>query len=511
MQTSYLRSCLGATLIFTLLIATEEGQAADSNTFELGIASGEVTSNQAVLWARTDEPGTVRLEVSTDPNLQGKHVFQDNVRSSETDDMTVRVLVEGLEPGTTYFYQWRRGNDESAIGTFKTAPLPDSAQSLRFTFSGDTDATKINGVPAYNNFEALQAAANEPNDFFLYVGDTIYSDSIRRASPAVTLPEYREAYQEARGYSSLQNLLQSTSIYSIWDDHEVIDDYSGQNVDASRYGTGRQAFFEYMPMFDSGLPQDGTCAGSPLFRRFKWGSQAEIMVLDDRSCRSDLAIEACSILGIPDPAPTLPADQRVQLGFPPFTVPGCLETIWDPARTMLGSVQKALFKDALLNSTAKFKIVVTPLPIQQFFALPYDRWEGFAAERAEIINFIKNNAIQNVIFLSTDAHANLINEVFVDRFTDPQSVGFEFVAGPVATDTLEDNIAAMFGPPGVTFLNSLITRAGVDCRDLDAFSYGTVEIDSTTGTAAITLKSDSGAILADTVDPTIQCTKTVGP
>ena len=79
--------------------------------------------------------------------------------------------------------------------------------------------------------------------------------------------------------------------------------------------------------------------------------------------------------------------------------------------------------------------MINELPIQQFFALPYDRWEGYGAERNEILNFIRDNAIDNVIFLATDIHANLINDVFIDAFTDPQSIANEFVTGPIATST----------------------------------------------------------------------------
>ena len=107
---------------------------------------------------------------------------------------------------------------------------------------------------------------------------------------------------------------------------------------------------------------------------------------------------------------------RVLAGLPPAPPPGCLDAIFDPSRTFLGPVQKQAVKDALLNSTATFKFIVNELPIQQIYALPYDRWEGYGAERNELLNFIRDNAIENVIFLATDIHANLINDVFIDAF-----------------------------------------------------------------------------------------------
>ena len=75
-----------------------------------------------------------------------------------------------------------------------------------------------------------------------------------------------------------------------------------------------------------------------------------------------------------------------------------------------------MLKDALLISNAKFKFVISSVSIQQTFALPYDDWEGYGAERSEILDFIRNNGIKNVIFMTTDLHLNLMNEVFIDRF-----------------------------------------------------------------------------------------------
>ena len=46
---------------------------------------------------------------------------------------------------------------------------------------------------------------------------------------------------------------------------------------------------------------------------------------------------------------------------------------------MLGPVQKAQLKSDLLASTAKYKMVVSQDPIQQFHVLPYDRWEGYGS------------------------------------------------------------------------------------------------------------------------------------
>ena len=47
--------------------------------------------------------------------------------------------------------------------------------------------------------------------------------------------------------------------------------------------------------------------------------------------------------------------------------------------------QYAAFTKAIRASTATFKVIVNEVPMQQLYALPYDRWEGYAAERERLL------------------------------------------------------------------------------------------------------------------------------
>jgi phosphodiesterase/alkaline phosphatase D-like protein len=49
------------------------------------------------------------------------------------------------------------------------------------------------------------------------------------------------------------------------------------------------------------------------------------------------------------------------------------------------------------------------MPIQQFYSLPYDRWEGYEAERRRLLTFISKN-VKDVVFLTTDVQATLVND-----------------------------------------------------------------------------------------------------
>jgi alkaline phosphatase D len=463
-------------LVFALAVA-----------FTHGVASGDVTATSAVLWTRTDRAAALRAEVASDPEFRSA-VLSREASANASADFAVKLVVELLEPGRSYYYRFTDGESYSDTGTFRTAPPRAAAATVRFVFSGDSDGTRVDGRPAFNEFEVLDAARRENPDFFVYLGDTVYADSGRRPAPARTLDEYRALYQENREYPALRRLLAAASTYAIWDDHEVRNDYEGQTVDPVLYANGRRAFLEYMPVRELAFPDRVSCAGDPLFRLFRWGSEVDLIILDERSCRSADAEHACA----GDWAPALSPFLRLALRLTPNPPEGCLAALRDPARTFLGGFQKLVFKAALLYSRARFKFVINELPIQQLFAFPYDRWEGYAAEREEILRFIRDNHIRNVVFLTADTHATLVGKVVLDRFVDPAPVADEFVVGPIATTTFGRELQRTF-PISPEDYQRILETVGVECAELDAYSYGLVEVRN--GVASISLKNERGEVL----------------
>jgi alkaline phosphatase D len=494
--------------------------AAPPIAFTHGVASGDVTPSTAVLWVRStlsslpvDRRDPVVVEVSTNPDFK-KIDFRQAFQTQAQNDFTAKALATDLQPGQLYYYRWRLGSSVSEVGTFKTAPSPSTPTPVKFAWTGDSDVSKINGAPAFNNWESLDAAAAEGLDFFIYLGDTIYSDfrAGGRLPDAQTLEEFRQLYKESRDMPALYNLLLATSVYALWDDHEVRNDWDAQTVDPFFYQIGAKAFDEYMPIQANAIKLDPGCIGLPQFRVFHWGSAADLIFVDARSCRSASVEQQCNN----DLAPTLPSLIRSRLSdfFPTPPPPGCIEAINDPTRTMLGVEQKALLKEALLSSDAQFKFIVSPVSIQQTYILPYDGWEGYAAERAELLNFIRANNIPNVIFLTTDLHENLMNEVFIDSLAiNPAPIAYEFITGPIASVTDEEIILRAFppgfGPLAVAAKQNILSLVGVDCRHLNMYSYGSVNVDPSSGTITVALKDDSGNIIRDQVNPAIQCVKTI--
>jgi alkaline phosphatase D len=475
-------------MIGALLLAA----AAAGNPFTLGVAAGEIRPTSAQLWAHAT-PGTVTLEVTPVPRRR-------RLPASKVRDGTVHVTLGRLRPATVYHYRFRRGRFTSTTGRFVTAPAATSTVAVRFAFSGDADAQP----PRYNAFQVYARMAAEGNAFNINLGDTIYSDSEHPGvPPALTLAAKWAKYRQNLSLPALQRLRSTTGLYSHWDDHEFINDFSPAENGSALYQAGVKAFIDYAPVTYSSA--DG------LYRTLRWGRNLELFFLDERSFRSAKASAggSCDNGSSPDLAPTAPLPVRTAFAqlIPPLKQPppaACLARINDPTRTMLGARQYQKFTAAIARSTATFKVIVNEVPIQQFYALPYDRWEGYAAEREKLLQFLHDN-VKNVVFLTTDTHATFVNDARFQTLEEggPVDSGItEVITGPVATRTFAqeiDNTLATNGAgiliSGLFFKPAPPRGVGMRCVAPDTYSYAEVSVTSSTLTVAP--KDSAGRIVND--------------
>jgi len=461
-----------------LAVLAVAAMAADAASpgFRYGISAGDVTSTSAILWTRAPRTGKVGLAVSTRKSGDLGLAYSGVAREASDRTIGIKVL---LEPGTRYWYRFDQHGVESAVGTFETAPALNTGATVRFAISGDADATPgANGKPGFNRYEVYARMATERNDFNINLGDTIYSDSeIGGAPVARTVPQKWAKYKHGLALPALRTLRASAGVYSHWDDHEFINDFSRAENGGAIYQAGVKAFRDYAPVAQP--------SANGLYRTFRWGRHLELFFLDERSFRSAKADEVCA----GDLAPTAP--QAVRDAFSSLAPalknpvpPACLAAIDDPARTMLGARQYAAFTKAIKASKATWKIIVNEVPIQQYYALPYDRWEGYEAEREKLLRFLQAN-VKNVVFLTTDTHANFVNEVRHKTLgAVPESSGiWEVVTGPVATNTFAKEIDGFLGTPGAgTAIGALFFKPpppngmGMRCAALDTYSYSQVTV-----------------------------------
>ena len=128
--------------------------------------AGQITSTSAVLWTRSNEPGTVRLRVWNSAR-KGMPTVQMELTPNRAHDLVVQPRVHGLLPNRRYTYDFSvpfRTSRIVSAGEFRTAPLPsDSQTSIRFAVSGDADGTidPKTGKPAYNVFQVYGRMAAE--------------------------------------------------------------------------------------------------------------------------------------------------------------------------------------------------------------------------------------------------------------------------------------------------------------------------------------------------------------
>jgi phosphodiesterase/alkaline phosphatase D-like protein len=523
--------CLVAAVAVSLTVCS--AAAAKPKGFSYGVASGDVSKNSAILWAHANSTGVALLQ------LKKRHGYgrcdlrsapkKRKAKATAKNDLTLQIRIKGLKPGRTYHYRWCRPRGRrSAVGAFDTAPPPGRRKTIRFAVSGDQDAARLPGTttPYWNDFGVWRRIRAEKNNFNIMLGDTIYSDSEVPgvggvAGTATSVTQKRAKYRLNLAQTAWAATRGATSYYAHWDDHEFINDFargesvfpeSGGNVEIpgrQLYANGVRAFRDYNPITYS--KKNG------IYRTFRWGRNLQLFFLDERSFRSVSAdyngnCDNPPGSGSPDLAPTAPAANRKvfsvlipALAQPP--PPGCVAAINDPGRTMLGSRQLAAFEKAIKGSNATFKVIVNEVPIQQFYALPYDRWEGYAAERRALIEFLMQN-VSNAVFLTTDVHANMVNDVRLQTLEQggPVDSGItEVTTGPVATKTFASEINDVTGSASsASLLRALFfnapppTGVGMRCSGLDQFSYAEVTV---TGSAlTVELKDIEGNPVLNTGD-----------
>jgi alkaline phosphatase D len=470
--------------------------------FDLGVGAFEVGVDRAILWTHAVPSDPERnsvwftVEVATDASFSQLERHRAAIARAK-HDFTAQVLVTGLDPATQYYYRFIASDSGvvSSTGAFRTRPVANDGSPVRFVVSGDSNLGYTG--PRGLDFHVMSAAAAEDPDFFVFFGDTIYADSgvLPGGASAFTLDEYRQVHRLTRADPHMQELIGATGTFSGWDDHEVRNDYDGETVDPEQFENGARAFFEYLPLRQNP-------AGPPYRtdRNVRWGKHVELFFLDGRQFRS--AEQFCN----PDPIPDGP--ETADTLFSPFVEdegyavqvdpvigpiaanllltpsdPDCVDGILsDPSRTMLGAEQLASLEQALLDSTATFKIIVNDVPLSSLLVSPYDRWEGYLAERQELLDFIAANLDPDrVLVLTTDFHTNLavrrpeLTEVIVGPIGQTTFSGT--VRGILADLGLSPNLEPVF----INLFNGVVDLGNggpgtILGAESDAFSYGVVEV-----------------------------------
>jgi alkaline phosphatase D len=353
-------------LVLTLcvLVVVSWAQAAGRNDegyprVMQGPMVGTVTEHGALVWLRLSGEYPVVLEYGTDFALTSFHSSAPIV-SRKSNDYTIVVALEGLEPTTEYFYRVLVNGEgdkylkEFPPFRFKTAPKTGTATSFRVAFGSCPKFQDDRVQPIWPVISELQA------DLFLWIGDNIYGDSL---DPDIL----REEYRRQRDVPGLQPLLRNTSHLAVWDDH----DFALNNHDRTNpiKNQSLDVFKDYWANPSYGLPDV-----PGVFFSYTYGD-VDFFFVDDRYFR--------------DP------------NEDPDTA----------TKTMLGAAQFEWLQAELRKSTAIFKVIVSGSGFSASKGEGGDSWAAFMHERDRLFDFIRDQEIAGVVLMSGDSHIGELNVI----------------------------------------------------------------------------------------------------
>lgn len=226
--------------------------------FAHGVASGDPLSDRVILWTRlsTEAPGEVQVvwEVSSRPDFTTL-VRSGSTATSTTRDMTIKVDVTGLSPGTSYWYRFQASGNVSASGRTRTLPTGSVAQLRLAVFSC------ANHPAGYFNAYA-DAAARTDLDATVHLGDYIYeygaggyatqsASALGRAPQPATeilsLADYRARHAQYKTDPDLQALHAAAPMIAVWDDHEVTNDAYTNGAENHQASEGKGPTWKVLP------------------------------------------------------------------------------------------------------------------------------------------------------------------------------------------------------------------------------------------------------------------------
>ena len=401
-------------------------------SFRHGIASGDPTDSAVILWTRVTtsvaENVKVGWQVATDPEMRNI-VRKGTMETGASRDFTVKIDVDQLDPASRYHYRFTCNGQNSITG--KTRTLPRGAvDRARFA------VVSCSNYPAgfFNVYRDI--ALRDDIDAVLHLGDYIYeygqggyatenAESLGRMpeprGEITTLADYRQRHAQYKADPDSRAMHASVPLIAIWDDHELANDCwrdGAENHQADEGGwearrdAALQAYFEWMPI--RGQSQR---ANTKIYREFRWGDLASIIMLDTR------------LIGR-DSQPNVGED---------VTRDSVVAALKDPKRRLLGDEQETWLRNSLKdagNTTWQVigqQVMVGRMeppdlePLVDRDAPSYfspeamdaviqaskshapqilDVWEGYPAAREDFLQDL-NEFATNPVVLSGDLHTSL--------------------------------------------------------------------------------------------------------
>ncbi|OQU97431.1 hypothetical protein CLAIMM_03362 isoform 2 [Cladophialophora immunda] len=374
--------------------------------------------------------------------------------TSSDVDYTVKVEATGLQPFTTYFYQFWvcDSQNQSPIGRTKTSPAAhDDVTEIKLAIFSCSNYD-FGFFNAYGN-----VARKDSVDYIIHLGDFIYEYAEgdygwgwsigRRPSPETelrTLRDYRTRLSQYRSDKDSLAVFRNFAWIPVWDDHELGDnpyrdgmahlnntEQSSSHDDLlsseriisfdQRKMNAVRAYFEWMPIRQVEMDDN-----LRIWRSFAMGNLLDLIMLDtrhyDRSI-TDLYWNTGYIHAISN----------------------------DVGRSLMGSRQENWFynqlsasKDRgaawrLIGNQIVFSHLNQSLRLGDQNPLNYDAWDGYQANRNRTLRHLYDHNITDNIFLAGDSHMSWVSDLawLDEKFYDPVNgkgaIGVEFAGSAVSS------------------------------------------------------------------------------
>src|SRR5262249_37368309 len=134
-----------------------------------GVQSGDVTSESAVVWARSLRAGRMFVQWSTSPSFDRVITVNGPEVSADTHFIG-KVGLHGLPSGTKIYYRTRFDGSPWIAGSFGTPA--SNARDVLVAWSGDTNGQGWGIDPSRGGMPAYATLLARMPDLFIHCGDT---------------------------------------------------------------------------------------------------------------------------------------------------------------------------------------------------------------------------------------------------------------------------------------------------------------------------------------------------
>jgi alkaline phosphatase D len=351
-------------LLLLLILGTSLIANAQREQIQSGPMLGYSEMREVMVWIQLKSTSKVRLVYWPKSNA-GIKLYTEAQIALQSESYVVKFIADDVEPGTLYSYvievdgkelktEFVQEFQSQSLWQWRTDP-PAFSFVAGSCFYVNEEQYDRPGKPYGGGFEIFNAIQNKKPGFMVWLGDNIYL----REVDWMTSSGFEKRYTHTRSLPELQPLLANVHHYAIWDDH----DFGPNNSDRGFKNKGMAK--SYFDRFWANPPFSAEVGGG-ITNQFQW-ADCDFFLLDDRFNKT-------------------PNERK------------------SDQREVLGKTQLEWVKDALASSFAPFKFVC----VGSMFLSSSEEKENFILaapdERQDLIQFIQDNEIKGVIFLTGDRH-----------------------------------------------------------------------------------------------------------